>query len=246
MLKGKNAIITGARRGIGRAAVKVFAQNGANIWACARTEDPNFEADMEKVSENYGVWIKPIYFDLTDEKQLKIAVQCIFRAKRPIDILVNNAGEAVYDAFTMLPINNLRRMLECNYVAPIYFTQMIARKMVRDGHGSIVFLSSVAGLEAILGNTAYGGSKAAIAHAVGVLSKELAKYHIRVNGVAPGMVNTDMRLKADENYWNELIERVYIRRAADPEEIANVICFLASDLASYINGQVFRVDGGMK
>ena len=246
MLTGKNAIITGARRGIGRAAVEVFAKNGANIWACARMQNLDFEADMKNVSEIYDVWVKPIYFDLTDEEQLKKAVQSISKDKRPIDILVNNAGEAVYDAFTMLPIKNLRRMLECNYVAPIYFTQMIARRMAREGQGSVVFLSSVAGLEAFLGSTAYGGSKAAVAHAVGVLSRELAQYHIRVNGVAPGMVDTDMRTKADARYWNELIEQVYIRRAAHPEEIANVICFLASDLASYINGQVLRVDGGMK
>lgn len=246
MLNGKNAVITGARQGIGRATVEVFAQNGANIWACARKEDHDFETDMEKVSKHYGVWVKPVYFDLTDEEQIKKAVQSIIRDKKSIDILVNNAGEAVYDMFTMLPIKNLKRMFECNYIGPVYLTQMITRRMARDNKGAVVFLSSVAGLEAFSGNTAYGGSKAAVAHAACVLSMELAKYHIRVNAVAPGMVDTEMRSKADAGYWNELVEQTYAKRAARPEEIANVICFLASDLASYINGQVLRVDGGMR
>ena len=245
MLQGKNAIITGARKGIGRATVEVFAKNGANVWACARKKDQEFETDMSRLSAENGVWIRPMYFDLMEDGQVKSAVQEIIRDKSPINILVNNAGIANYGAFTMMPMDALRKMLECNYVAPLYLTQLISRRMARFGGGSIVFLSSVAGLEAEAGNIAYGGSKAAVAHAMGVLSRELAQYHIRVNAVAPGLVDTDMKNQADEQYWKEMIDRVYMKRIANPEEVAQVICFLASDLASYVNGQVLRVDGGM-
>lgn len=245
LLEGKNAIITGARRGIGKATIEVFAKNGANIWACARKQDSEFEHYLAMLAEENGVWIEPIYFDLTDEIQTKQAAQSIIKTKKPINILVNNAGEAQYDMFAMLPMDHLRHMLECNYIAPLRFTQMIIRRMMRNDGGAIVFLSSMAGLRAEQSNLAYGGSKAAIAHAVAVLSRELAPNHIRVNAVAPGMVDTDMKNRADENYWNMLIASTYLKRVAAPEEIANVISFLASDLSSYITGQVIRADGGM-
>lgn len=245
MLSGKNAIITGARRGIGRATVEVFAKNGANIWACARKEDAAFEADMAQLAEKYCIWIKPVYFEMTDETQMKQAVRQIQKEKDPVDILVNNAGEAQYDNFTMMSGKNLRRIMECNYISPLLFTQLIVRMMLRASRGSIVFLSSVAGLQAEMGNTAYGGSKAAVAHTVGVLGRELAGLNIRVNAVAPGMVDTDMKEQADEAYWESLVERVPLKRMAQPQEIANAIAFLSSDLASYITGQVIRVDGGL-
>lgn len=245
MLKGKNAIITGARRGIGRATVEVFAENGANVWACARKEDTTFEADMAGLAERYGVWIEPVYFELTDELQMKQAVRQIQKGKKSVDLLVNNAGEAQYDNFIMMPEKNLRRMLECNYICPLLFTQLVVRLMTRAGKGSIVFLSSIAGFQPEIGNTAYGGSKAALAHATSVLSRELADFNIRVNAVAPGIVNTDMAQKADEKYWQQLVERIPSKKMAQPQEIANVIAFLASDLASYVTGQVVRVDGGL-
>lgn len=245
MLHGKNAIITGARQGIGRATVEVFARNRANIWACARTEDAEFEAEMEEIARQNDIWVEPVYFDMTDYSQMKNAVQKIVKEKRNIDILINNAGVVQYDLFSMMQIDSLNDMLFSNYIAPLQLTQMIARRMGKNGMGSIVFLSSVSGIISEAGNTAYGGSKAALAHAAGVLSKELAPMNIRVNAVAPGLVNTRMKDKAEPDAWNELIKKTNLKRMAEPEEIANVLCFLSSDLSSYITGQVIRVDGGL-
>ena len=246
LLRGKNAILTGASRGIGRATAEVFAQNGANLWACASKQRPEFEEDMRQLAEKYHVAIQPVYFDLADEISMKEAVRTIVKSKKAIDVLVNNAGVAEYHPFAMMPKDTMQRMMDINFFAPLQFTQMLARRMGRKSPASIIFLSSVAGLRGESGNLAYGSSKAAVAHAVKVLSRELASQHIRVNGVAPGMVNTDMKAQANSDYWESLIHQVYLKRAAEPTEIANVIAFLASDLSSYVNGQIVRVDGGVQ
>lgn len=243
MLKGKTAVITGAGGGIGKAVVEVFAQNGADIWACAHNQNKDFEEYLNKTALENHVLIQPVYFDLLNTDEIKKAVKTITRHKKNIDILVNNAGIAQYDAFIMMSIDTLKNIFNVNYIAPIELTQFFIRRM-KPG-SAITFVSSIAGLEAVSGNTAYGGSKAAIVHTTKVLSKELAAQGIRVNAVAPGMVNTSMKLKADEGVWNDLIARTSLKRAAEPEEIANVICCLSSDLSSYVNGQVVRVDGGM-
>ena len=245
MLRGKNAIITGGRKGIGRACVETFARLGANVWACSHTHSQEFEKEMRTLSIQYNVNIEPIYFDLRNVDEMKSAVQQISKEKRTIDILVNNAGVARYDSFSMMKMDTFVDLLEVNYVAPLRFTQMLSRRMGRKSDAAIVFLSSVAGLQAEIGNTAYGGSKAGLAHATKILSKELACQNIRVNAVAPGMVETDMKKAADLQYWERMVQRTDLKRVASPVEIANAIAFLSSDMASYITGQVIRVDGGM-
>lgn len=243
MLNGKNAVITGAGGGIGKTTVEVFARNGANIWACLHRRDKDSEEYLHRIALENHVIIEPVYFDLANTDEIKNGVKTIVRDKRNIDILVNNAGIAQYDAFNMMSIDTLKDIFNVNYIAQIQFTQFLIRRM-KSG-ASILFVSSIAGLDAVSGNTAYGGSKAVMAHTTRVLSKELAVQGIRVNAVAPGMVDTSMKLKADEGVWDGMIARTNLKRAAKPEEIANVICFLSSDLSSYVNGQVIRVDGGM-
>lgn len=246
ILKGKNAIVTGANRGIGKAIVECFATEGANIWAFARRKDVEFENSLKELAETNGVWIEPVYFDLTNEKDMRLAIQTVFREKKSIDVLVNNAGICEYHPFTMTSTETMEKIMNTNYFAPLSLTQMISRKMGKGSTGSIIFLSSISGLRGEYGTAAYGGSKAAVAHAVKTLSLEFAKQNIRVNGVAPGMVDTDMKKLADEKTWNNLIQQVYLKREADPMEIANVVAFLASDKSGYIDGQIIRVDGGMQ
>ena len=245
LLSGKNVMVTGARRGIGRAIVQTFAQNGANIWACARKEDEAFAADMATLSEKCGTWIEPVYFDLMDAAGMRDAMRMIAKEKKPLDVLVNNAGEVVYDTFLMCSEAHLRRMTENNYIQPMLLTQSAARLIAKSGGGAILFLSSVSALRSEAGSMAYGGSKAAIAQATGVLARELAPLGIRVNALAPGMVDTDMQRTANVGYWQEMVDRTFLKRMARPEEIANVALFLCSDLSSYMTGQIVRVDGGM-
>ena len=245
MLKGKNAIITGARRGIGRATVEVFAKNGANVWACARKRDDAFEAEMRSVSEKYGVEIWPVYFDVTNDAEVKEAVQVIRKQKRDVDILANIAGIAGdKTSFPMSSMENMKEVFDTNFFAATLLTQYIVRLMIRQKKGSIIYVSSIAGLDGTPSQYAYASSKAALIGATKNLAREVAADNIRVNAIAPGIIDTDMGGEIEETLREEILSKVIMKRTGNPEEVANVIAFLGSDLSSYITAQVIRVDGG--
>ena len=246
MLKGKNAIITGARRGIGRATVEVFAKNGANIWACARKFDKIFEQDMTRIADKYGVEIWTIYFDVTDETQIKDAVQVIRKQKTTVDILVNIAGIADEStSFQMTQIDKMKYVFDVNFFAVTRLIQYTSRLMMRQNRGSIVNISSIAGLDGTPAQYEYAASKAAIIGGTKNLAREFVANNIRVNAIAPGMIETDMGEQIDENLKNDILSKVIMKRMGKPEEIANVAAFLASDLSSFMTGQIIRVDGGI-
>lgn len=245
LLQNKNVIITGARRGIGRAAVEAFAEHGANVWACARKYDEDFENEMIILANKNGVWIKPIYFEMTDAVQMRDAVQKIREYKLDIDILVNNAGIS-YDALLpMISIEKAHNLFDINFFAHIQLTQMIARQMMRVKSGSIINTASYLGYDGNRGQTMYSASKAAIYAMTKSLAKELADYNIRVNAIAPGVVDTDLIKTIKEEDFMKIMERCPMHRPAMPREIANMMVVLASELSSYVTGQVIRVDGGL-
>lgn len=246
LLSGKNAVITGTRRGIGRATVEVFAAQGANIWACARKYDSIFEDDMQELSEKYGVSIWPAYFDVTDELGMKAAIYSIRKQKRNIDILVNIAGITDEStSFQMTPIEKMKRIMDVNLFSVTLLTQYISRLMMRQNSGCIVNISSIAGIDGTPAQYEYAASKAAVIGATKNLARELSAYNIRVNAIAPGMIATDMGAQIEEELKQEILSKVIMKRIGNPEEIANVIAFISSDMASYMTGQVIRVDGGM-
>lgn len=246
MLKNKNAVITGARGGIGRATVEAFAKNGASIWACIRSKDDKFESEMYQLAKKWNVEIRVLCFDLSDENQIKSIVSEIRKSKKPVDILVNNAGIVEEStSFMMTSIDKMRRVMETNFLGTTILTQYISRIMMRQNRGGIVNISSVAAIDGMPAQYEYASSKAALLGGVKQLSRELAEYNIRVNAVAPGIVNTKMGDKIDEELKKETLSRIAMKRMGNPNEIANVIVFLASDLSSYITGQVIRVDGGI-
>ncbi|MBO5474032.1 MAG: SDR family oxidoreductase [Lachnospiraceae bacterium] len=244
ILKDRNVIITGANGGIGRAVVYKIAENGGNIWACARTKTAQFEQDLQKTADQYGVWIEPVYFDMADENQIKNAVKEISKEKKCIDALVNCAGIVYNGTFTMTSVNKLKEVFEINYFAQIYMMQLISRIMMRQKKGSIVNVASVSGIETTEGKLAYGSSKAALIYASKAISKELATYNIRVNALAPGLTDTEMNKVISETDLQKVLDRSSMKRMAAPEEIANAVLFLASDQSSFMTGQVMVVDGG--
>lgn len=244
MLKGKNAVITGARRGIGRAAVECFAGYGANIWACARKPDEAFEADMAQLAERYGVWIKPVYFDLADGGETAAAVKGILAEKLPVDVLVNNAGVPHGGTLFTTSIAKLREVFAVNFFSQVALMQYFGKYMLRKKSGSIINMASVGGLEHEPGYLAYGSSKAALIWATRSCAKELALHNVRVNALAPGLVDTEMGSYRARAELEKVLARTPIGRMGNPGEIAEAIAFLASDKASYITGEILSIDGG--
>ncbi len=246
MISGKNAVITGANRGIGLATVEVFAKHGANIFACCRAESKEFEDRLSKISCEYHVNIQPVYFDITDEESVKFSVKDIGKKCASIDILVNNAGISVERLLGMTPLALVRKTMDVNYLAQIQMAQLISRYMMKQKSGSIVNVASVSGLLPEKGGIAYGSSKAAVIYATCTLALELASYGIRVNAVSPGFIDTDMWKDRNADIKEQIESNTPLHRQGRPEEVANTILFLASDLASYITGQNIIVDGGRK
>jgi 3-oxoacyl-[acyl-carrier protein] reductase len=246
MLQNKNAIITGARRGIGRATVETFAGYGANVWACARKYDEAFDKEMCNISEKFGVKIWPLYFDVTDEEQVREAIQTIRKQSVPVDVLVNVAGIAEDStSFQMTNMNKMRHVFDVNFFATTLVMQYVSRLMIRQNNGNIINIASIAGIDGTPAQYEYAASKAAVIGGTKELARELAKYNIRVNSVAPGIVDTDMGAQIAEKLRKEVVSKVILGRVGKPEEIANVVAFLASSLSNYMTGQVIRVDGGM-
>lgn len=246
MLKGKTAIITGCNRGIGKAIMKVFAEKGANIWACVRKNEENFQEYISALAKKTGVTITPIFFDLADAEQVKAGAKTIISAKQPVDVLVNNAGIIHTALFQMTSIGKMKEIFEVNLFNQILLTQYIVRIMIRQKSGSIINISSSAAIECDEGRAVYAASKAALITFTKVMAKELAAYNISVNAIAPGLTDTDMmRKNTTQDALESTLQRICMKRVGKPEEIASVALFLSSDLSSYMTGQVLRVDGGM-
>jgi len=246
LLKNKNAVITGCNKGIGFETIRVFAKNGANIWACSRKEYDNLSEEINRLKSKYSIEIWPIYFDLNENDQIIEGFKKIKSEKKPVDILVNNAGSIFTALFQMTSQDKLNEMFNINYFSQMLFTQYVSRLMMRQKNGSIINVSSSAAIEGNEGRTGYASAKAALIASTKVLARELAAYNIRVNAVAPGLTQTEMmESSTPDDALEATLERICLKRVGKPEEISNSILFLASDLSSYVTNQTIRVDGGM-
>lgn len=244
MLKGKTALITGTNRGIGKAMVEEFAKNGADVIAHARKETPEFMRMIADVSQKYGISVTPVFFDMTDAEAMKNAVRKIIADKTPVDILVNNAGVAHGGLFQMTAMSKIREVFEINLFSHMTLTQLLLRYMIKRGGGSIINVASISGMDLLEGNCAYGVSKAALIAFTKTLAAECGANGVRVNAVSPGLTDTDMGDQMKPENGNKMVEVCAMKRKARPEEIAKVAVFLASEEASFVNGQILRVDGG--
>lgn len=244
-LIGKTAMITGCNRGIGKAIAEKFAIEGANLICAIRKENPEFKAETDTWVDQYGVSIDFVYFDLTDEDSIKTVFKELNKEKRTIDILVNNAGIPAGGFLLMTALSKVKEVMQVNFFSQILVTQQVAKIMMKQKKGAIVNMASVTALDNQGGWTAYGSSKSAMISFTRTAARELASFGIRVNAVAPGLIDTEMGGEMDEKYQSEMLARSDLGRKGTPEEVANVVCFLSSDEASYMTGQIIRIDGGM-
>jgi len=245
LLENKTAVITGCNRGIGKAALETFAENGADIFACVRKESDGFTSECTRLADKTGVTIIPVYFDFAETEQVKAGIKTILSHKKQLDILFNNAGVASGAFFQMTSIPDMKQLFEINFFSQLLFTQGISRYMSRYKTGTIINIASIAGIIGDAGTTSYGSTKAALMFVTKTMATELGVMNIRVNAIAPSLTKTDMFYQTDETVRNKLIESSALKRPAEAVEIANVALFLASDLSSFITGQVLRVDGGL-
>lgn len=246
LLEGKKAVITGCNRGIGKAILEKFAYQGADVFAHARKRTEEFETICSELSEKYHVTVIPVYFDVTKEEEIKLGVKEIMSREKKIDILVNNVGAVKQvKLFQMTNMQEIRDEFEINFFAQMFITQLISKIMIRRKQGSIVNISSCAGMDGNTGMLEYVSSKAAIIGATKRLAIELGNYNIRVNSVAPGLTDTQMGAIMSDDLQKEVFNRLVIKRKAKPEEIADAVLFFASDMSTFITGQTLRVDGGM-
>ncbi len=239
-----NAIITGSNRGIGKAMVEAFAAAGYNVWACARKSTPEHEAWLNDTASRYGVWVKPVYFEMSDTDSVNNGIKQILDENQTIDVLVNNAGISTVGLLSMSKVDDIRKLFEVNYFAMLQIIQKVSKKMARQKKGAIINMGSIAGIEPQPGKIAYGSSKAAVMMMTKCLAKELGPMGIRVNSIAPGPIETEMIHQYNDEMLAKLASESALRRLGKREEIAQVALFLASEQASYINGEIIKVDGG--
>ena len=243
MLTGKVCIVTGGSRGIGKAISQVFAQNGAVVYAVA-TREGSVEEWSEEFNREVKGEVRPLYFDVSDEKAVKDGVMQVKRACGHIDGLVNNAGIEYNELIGMISRENMEKMFSVNVYGTINMLQIVSRVMGRqENGGSIVNITSLTALRGNKGQLAYSATKGAVIALTKSAAKELAEKKIRVNAVAPGLTNTDMMKQADPEKLQSRIHNICMGRLAEPEDIADACLFMVSDLSEYISGQVLAVDG---
>lgn len=243
LLTGKTAIITGASRGIGKEVALLFAKNGADLILISRSEE-NLSV-LKKELITYGVEVEYFAIDITDAEKLKEVFLNIKKSKKVIDIVVNNAGIMEDAVLQMVKPESIQNTYATNVFALIDVSKRASKLMLLNKQGSIINLTSIIGVEGSKGQSIYSSSKSAVIGFTKSLSKELASFNIRVNGVAPGFIETDMTEGMSEKKYEKNLASIAMGRIGKPIDVANVILFLASDLSEYVTGQIIGVDGGM-
>lgn len=242
----KVVCITGADGGIGREITKKFAAEGATLILTSIAESEPFTQFVTELKNEYGVEVHPFYFDLSDEEAIKAGIKDIKALKLKLNVLINNAGMPHLAILPFTKMADVKKVFQVNYFAQLQITQGLMGSIVKDGEGCILNAASIAGIDCDMGNAVYGATKASMILLTKVLSKELASAKIRVNAVAPGLTSTPFADAMGDKAKASMEQISTMGRMATPQEIANTYYFLASNEASFINGQVIRVDGGVK
>ena len=244
LLEGKTALITGAARGIGKAIALRFAQEGANIAFTDLSLDENVKATEKEIAA-LGVKVKGYASNAADFEDTHKVVDQIKEDFGVIDILVNNAGITRDGLMMRMTEQQWDMVINVNLKSAFNFTHALTPIMMRQRSGSMINMSSVVGVSGNAGQANYSASKAGMIGLTKSMAKEIGSRGIRVNAIAPGFIITDMTGALSEEVRNEWAKQIPLRRGGTPEDVANAALFLASDLSSYVSGQVIHVCGGM-
>jgi 3-oxoacyl-[acyl-carrier protein] reductase len=241
-LDGKIAIVTGASRGIGRAIATMLAAQGATVIAAARAD--NAAATVEEIAGAGGT-AEVASVDVSEAAAVNALVSGVLERHNRIDILVNNAGIARDQLLLRMKRDDWDAVLATNLTAAFSLTQAVLKPMVRQRSGRIVCISSVVGQGGNAGQANYAASKAGLIGFAKAAAQEVASRGITVNVVSPGLIETDMTRAITESAQGEWAAKIPLKRLGTPADVAAAVCFLASDEAAYITGQVLAVNGGM-
>lgn len=244
LLAGKNAIITGASRGIGKSIAEVFAEQGANV---AFTYNSSVEAAEKLAAElsQSGVKVKAYRSNAADFEQAQQLVEEVLKEFSSIDILVNNAGITKDNLLMRMSEEDFDKVIDVNLKSVFNMTKAVQRTMLKQRQGSIINMASVVGVKGNAGQSNYAASKAGIIGFSKSIALELGSRNIRTNVIAPGFIETEMTAQLDEKTVEGWRNNIPLKRGGQPKDVADACVFLASDMSSYITGQVMNVDGGM-
>ena len=243
--EGKSALITGASRGIGRAIAVEFARRGADVALVGRDTTALEETAALCASERPGAVAHIFAGDVTDQGSVERAVAETVERFGRVDCAVANAGQSIDALLLRLKAETIEQMLDVNLKSAFYLCGAVAKPMMKQRSGSIVLVTSIVGIMGNAGQAAYAASKAGLIGLCKSVAKELGSRNIRVNAVAPGLIETAMTEKMPDAAREFLIKQAALGRPGRPEDVSGAVAFLCSDAAGYITGQTLVVDGGV-
>ena len=243
-LENKVAVITGAYGDIGFSICEKFAENGINLAILGRDLE-RLELKKKYLNDNYNVDIFSCNLDVSDPDSYKICIEKIISKFEKIDILVNNAGVTKDNIIMRMSNEDWNNVIETNLKGTFLGCKYVSKIMVKQKYGKIINISSIVGQVGNKGQTNYVASKAGIDGITKSLAKELGSRGININSIAPGYIETNMTKLLNDNIKKELLDKISLNRFGQPIEVANLAYFLVTEEASYINGQIINLDGGM-
>ena len=244
MLKGRKALVTGSSRGIGRKIAEKFLEEGAEVWGLC-SHPSAARADIESFAVTHDTKFHEICADAGNAEELKNVVTDALKEAGGFDVLVNNAGITKDGLSFRMKMEDWQKVIDINLTAVFLVCQIVSNDMIHKKSGSIINMSSIVGVRGGAGQVNYSASKAGLIGYTKSLAKEVGGRGVRVNAIAPGYIETDMTKAVNEKAREAWLATIPMKRAGQPEDVAKVALFLASDLSSYVTGQVIGVDGGM-
>ncbi len=244
LLKGKNAIVTGGSRGIGSEIVRAFLNEGASVWYLDLAEG-EYLSEYRELASKHGGQAQFRECNVAHEERVKTVVDEVIAEAGTIDIAVNNAGITRDTLMMRMKTEDWKSVLDVNLSSAFYLSRALYRQMAKQKGGSIINVASIVGVIGNGGQTNYSASKAGLIGMTKSMAREVASRNVRVNAVAPGFILTPMTDKLNEDQKTALYDQIPMGRLGEPSEVAKVILFLASDLSSYITGEVLKITGGL-